>query len=526
MKRIHKTLLALYLCALFLPAHVHAAGKMSILVYPFKNTGDKKYSWVSAGMTDTVITDLQGIEDVTVISDQDRRSAIKEISLGQSGLIADETVVKVGTITGANVIFTGSYSVQGNRIRVIAKLIRVDTGAVEKAIKIDGTIDSIFDVQDRVVVELMGETEKIRIADIQPVRFSESDKKRIEEKQKPALSAYEWYAKGLEVQFTDPKKALQFFKNAIDIVPDYIKALLQAGATAGETLSLFSEGLKFLGRAGEIFQSRNENNTSQYANLLMNSGLVYWSKGKLDSALESFMQSKDLMEKLGLQNSSNYAALMMNMGIVYYSKHQLDLALEYYTSSMKIREQLGMQNTSGYAKILANIGLIYWSRGDKASALDFYTRSQDLLVRLGLQNTADYSYLLLNIGNVYAPKEEDRAIEYYMQSKELKEKLGLQDTMRYANLMTNLGNVYHQKGQLDRALEYYRKSKDIREKLGLQNTAGYGRLLYNFALLYEKKGNKGMAGRYYRESYNILDKANYGGPLKARALGNAKKLGY
>jgi tetratricopeptide (TPR) repeat protein len=526
MKRIHRTLIAVYLCALLFPVHVHAAGKMSILVYPFKNTGDKKYSWVSAGMTDTVITDLQGIEDVTVISDRDRHSAIKEISLGQSGLIADDTAVKVGTITGANVIFTGSYSVQGDRIRVIAKLIRVDTGAVEKAIKIDGTIDSIFDVQDRVVVELMGETEKIRIADIRPVRFSENDKKRIAEKQKPTLSAYEWYAKGLEIQFTDPKKALQFFKKAIDIVPDYIKALLQAGATAGETLSLFSEGLKFLGRAGEIFTRRNENNSSQYANLLMNSGLVYWSKGNLDSALEYFMQSKGLMDGLGLQNSSNYAALMMNMGIVYYSKNQLGKALEYYKSSKEIRERLGQEKTSGYAKVLTNIGLVHWRRGEKAQALDFYTAAQDLHIKLGLQDTADYSYLLLNIGNVYAPKEEDRAIEYYMQSKELKEKLGLQNTMRYANLMTNLGNVYQQKRQYDRAFEYYQRSKDIRDKLGLQNTAGYGRLLYNFALLYERKGNKRMAGRYYRKSYNILDRAHYRGSLKARALKNARRLGH
>ncbi len=526
MKRTQRTLLVIYLCALLFPVHAHAAGKMCILVYPFKNTGDKKYSWVSAGMTDTVISDLQGIEDITVISDRDRRSAIKEISLGQSGLIADDTAVKVGTMTGANVIFTGSYSVQGNRIRVIAKLIRVDTGAVEKAIKIDGTIDSIFDVQDRVVVELMGETERIRIADVRPVRFSESDKKRIAEKQKPTLSAYEWYAKGLEVQFTDPKKALQFFKNAINIVPDYIKALMQAGATAGETLSLFSEGLKFLSRAGEIFTRRNENKSSQYANLLMNSGLVYWSKGNLDSALEYFMQSKGLMDGLGLQNSSNYAALMMNMGIVYYSKNQLGKAIEYFKSSKEIRERLGQEKTSGYAKVLTNIGLVHWRRGDKVQALNFYKAAQDLHIKLGLQNTADYSYLLLNIGNVYAPKEEDRAIEYYMQSKELKEKLGLQNTMRYANLMTNLGNVYQQKRQFNRALEYYQRSKDIRDKLGLQKTVGYGRLLYNFALLYERKGNKRMAGRYYRKSYNILERAHYRGSLKARALKGARRLGH
>ena len=32
-----------------------SAKQMNILVHPFENTGDKAYSWISAGMTDTVL---------------------------------------------------------------------------------------------------------------------------------------------------------------------------------------------------------------------------------------------------------------------------------------------------------------------------------------------------------------------------------------------------------------------------------------------------------------------------------------
>jgi TolB-like protein len=49
------------------------ARNMTILVYPFENTGNKEYSWISAGMTDTVITDLTGIQQVSVISNADRK---------------------------------------------------------------------------------------------------------------------------------------------------------------------------------------------------------------------------------------------------------------------------------------------------------------------------------------------------------------------------------------------------------------------------------------------------------------------
>ena len=51
--------LSLLLISLSTPA---TAKTMSILVYPFENTGDEQYSWISAGMTDTVINDLMGIK--------------------------------------------------------------------------------------------------------------------------------------------------------------------------------------------------------------------------------------------------------------------------------------------------------------------------------------------------------------------------------------------------------------------------------------------------------------------------------
>jgi hypothetical protein len=40
------------------------AKQMNVLVHPFENTGNKEYSWISAGMTDTVIADLTRIEDI------------------------------------------------------------------------------------------------------------------------------------------------------------------------------------------------------------------------------------------------------------------------------------------------------------------------------------------------------------------------------------------------------------------------------------------------------------------------------
>ena len=360
------------------------AKQMNILVHPFENTGDKEYSWISAGMTDTVIADLTRIQNISVVSNQDRKKVMEEMKFVLSGLAEEDRMMKLGKLTGAQVIFTGSYLVSGSRIRVYARLVNVETGKIESSTKIDGTLNGIFDLQDKVVFTLMGETEKITIADIKPLKLTEQDKKRIEEKPKPKLTAYEWYAKGLEIQDKNPKEALTNFRKALDIDPDYTDALMSAGWTAGNTLNLFSEALGYLDKAERIFKGRNETKSSGYADLMNNIGLVYGSKGQPDRALEYYLKAQSIEDRLG-QNTTGYAALMNNIGNVYNSKGQLDRALEYYLNSQSINDRLGLQNTAGYALLMFNMAVLYEKKGQRDMAGRYYRMAYDTFVR------ADYS---------------------------------------------------------------------------------------------------------------------------------------
>ena len=154
---------------------------MSILVYPFENTGEQKFAWISAGMTDTVISDLGRIKDIAVVAESDRKRALEEMKFSRSGMASEENMVAIGKMTGANVIFSGSYLVAGGRIRVNAKLMNVETGRVQSTTKLDGVVDNIFDLQDRVVFSLLSETEKIQIAHIP----ADKSRRRREERKSP-----------------------------------------------------------------------------------------------------------------------------------------------------------------------------------------------------------------------------------------------------------------------------------------------------------------------------------------------------
>jgi len=459
--------------------------KMTILVYPFENTGDKQYSWVSAGMTDTVISDLCRIKNVNVVSEEDRKKALNEIELAQKGLIGEKGTIKVGRMMGADIIFTGTYIVMGQRIRVFAKLIDVESGRVEQSLKLDGTIDRIFEFQDRIVFNLMAETEKIRIANVSPVQFTEEDKKRISAVVRPDAEAFMLYSKGLERKDPNPREALEYFNKALRIQGDYLEALLEAGVTAGRELNRFQEAFDYLDRARKIFAQRGDTSSKHYAALMHRTGSVYLSKGDLDRSIEFLLTSQKIRKELDLVYTNEYSNLLIEIGWNYFSRFQYDQALEAYFQSKKIKDGMNLQNSPDYTILMNVIGSVYYSRGRK-----------------------------------------DIALEYYMKSKQIRERLGLELSKEYSSLMNNISNVYMDQGNPDGALEHLEKAKVIDEKLGLENTIGYGFIHLNMGHAYLSKGNRALAGQCYRKAYTIYEKAGYNGYEKKLALDGAVRLGY
>ena len=417
------------------------ARNMNILVQPFQNTGDAQlsrisagrtyadisnlkrgrtigdvpFSWLSAGMTDSVIVDLNKIKNINVISDKERKQVLEELRFTHPSLVDETTIVKIGKITGADIIFTGSFRVSGDNIRVIAKLINVETGKTESSIKLDGTLDTIFDLQDKVVFSLMGEAEKIKIADINPVKLTAKDKKTIEGKYRPKTEAYEWCSRGLQIIDKDPKLALDYFDRAIKIDQNYTAPLIQAGLVAGYTLNLFDEAHDYLENADMIFKSRGETSSFDYSNLMVNIGLVYCNRGELDKALRYYENSQAINDRLGLQNTAYYSLLMTNIGVVYQYKGEFDSALKYFQHSQAIHANLGLHNTEGYADLMVSIANVYFNKGELDKALRYYEDSQAIKDRLGLQNTVGWGYLLYYRARVYEKQGQRYAAGRYFR---------------------------------------------------------------------------------------------------------------
>jgi len=259
------------------------ARNMIILVFPIDNTWSKDYSWISAGMTETVISDLAKISQISVISNEDRKRIMDETKFALSGLVEEDTKLKIGKLVGANVLLTGSYFIIANKIRINARLINVETGKIENTVKLDGALDAILELQDKVVMALIFDTEKMVLPTMALVKNAESEKQRILDKPKPKFEAFELYSRGLETQDVKPSEALVYYDKALDLEPNYTNALVSAGLTAALIES--NEDIPYLEKAEKIYRDRNETASPDYALLVTKMGYVYDGKRQPDQAL-------------------------------------------------------------------------------------------------------------------------------------------------------------------------------------------------------------------------------------------------
>lgn len=406
-----------------LPAVLSADG-LHILVQPFQNTGNPQHGWLSAGMTDSVSADLGRIKGIQVISESDRKKALEEIQMGQSGLVRDSDVAKVGTMLGAHVIFAGSYAVAGDQVRVIAKLVRVESGAVEKSLKIDGTLNGIFALQDRIVTELLAETEKTNITKIKPPKVDDAFRRRNENRKRPVADAYELFGKGLEVEVTNVAQALSYFEQAIAISPEYKEALTHAGyavSLRGDT----KKAHEYLARAERLYRDAGEADTLAFADLLAT--------------------------RAG----------------IHYGAREYDESIRIYDEVERMYRRLNRTETIGFAYMLYGQGSALQMRGDKQAAIKKYSEAIQLFDKLNLRTNVGYGHLLYGVGYLFlTDKRYDEALKLYNQARAVYSNLNMTSTRAYAGLMDNIGYCHEATNEKENALKAYREALDSWKKAG------------------------------------------------------------
>lgn len=212
----------------------------SIIVLPFVNiSSDPDQEYFSDGLTEEIITDLSHIHDLLVIS---RSSAMTFKG-------SDKKITEIAGEVNVRYVLEGSVRKAGNNLRITAQLIDAKTDAHLWAEKYSGTLDDVFDIQEKV---------SHSIADSLKIKLSRQDTQRITEKPIADAAAYECYLKA-------NREIWRFTKDGIDRAIEYLtKAEKMIGENAYIYSALADAHLQYINIG--VRQQDSIGNVTMYAN--------------------------------------------------------------------------------------------------------------------------------------------------------------------------------------------------------------------------------------------------------------------
>jgi adenylate cyclase len=184
--------------------------KPSIAVLPFQNmSGDPEQEYFADGIVEEIITALSRFQNLFVIA--------RNSSFTYRGRAVD--VKQVSRELGVRYVLEGSVRKAANRVRITGQLIDATTGAHLWADRFDGTLEDVFDLQDKVTVSV--------VSAIAP-KLERVEIERAKRKPTESLDAYDYFLRGMANvhQWTRATndEALRLFYKAIELDPAFASA--------------------------------------------------------------------------------------------------------------------------------------------------------------------------------------------------------------------------------------------------------------------------------------------------------------
>jgi TolB-like protein/tetratricopeptide (TPR) repeat protein len=212
----------------------------SIAVLSFTDLSPQKdQEYFCDGMTEEIITDLSHIRQLLVIS---RSSAMT--FKGSS-----KTVHDIANDLNVRYVMEGSVRKAGNDLRITAQLIDATTDAHIWAEKYSGTLDDVFDIQERVSRSIVKALK---------LMLTPEEAGRLAERPIGNIAAYDCYLKAKHDVWTFTKegteRAVQYLENALDILGENATLYAGLGLAYFQLTNLGIKQEEYLNKAREYVQ--------------------------------------------------------------------------------------------------------------------------------------------------------------------------------------------------------------------------------------------------------------------------------
>lgn len=207
------------LASLLFAFSASAAPKTVAVAYFDNNTGKADLDPLRKGLADMLITDLSNISAIQVVEREKLNQVLDELKLSKSKFIDPKTAQKLGKGLAAELILTGHYVVQGDQMRIDARVIQVATGGVAASETVEGSRDDFFSLE-KDLVDLL-----VRTLD---VKLGADEKRKLRTNPTQSFEAWSKYSAGLDAKDRgDDEKARALFEAALEADPGYKAAKSQ-----------------------------------------------------------------------------------------------------------------------------------------------------------------------------------------------------------------------------------------------------------------------------------------------------------
>jgi TolB-like protein len=289
--------------------------RKSLMILPFQDlspTADN--GWFADGIVNEFVSALSNIRSLRVI-DQQTTQEFKKYN-GHLTSYAKEM--------GVRYFVQGDVRKFGDQIKISCKLLDIETGDHLWQDSLKGTMDDIFDIQEK-VAEKVVEGLKIHLAP--------EEKKKLAERGTENAEAYELYLKGSEYYQrhtkSDYERALALFEESVRLDPNFADAHASIANISLEIYRTYSHTPSLLDRAEQTAERVREleGETAQYAWV---KSTISRNRGDLDSALGYAKRSIDL--------DPNYAGGYDVLGFAYKSLGDKAGAMSAWKENVRLRE--------------------------------------------------------------------------------------------------------------------------------------------------------------------------------------------
>lgn len=193
---------------------------VSILEFDNLST-EKNHEQLKFFIPNLMTSYLSKANNIQLVERMGLKKLLLESQRKQQGIIDKNNAIKMGKISGASHIITGSYQVNNDEITISSKMYATETGQILRAEHITGNVNEVNRLIQNLVINLSGSNS---------YALSEEEKQQISSQGRDMMKKIEAISKGeLSIYKGDFDSARKFYKEALANDPDNetIKSILK-----------------------------------------------------------------------------------------------------------------------------------------------------------------------------------------------------------------------------------------------------------------------------------------------------------